>query len=181
MLSPGCSPPRRTSECANHEAPKSWHAGAARRPNTLIRAFSIRWPRPMLIKISSTGPQKQHHKLLLTLPGSAKQRWPAKSQGDLSYIKRAGLICPSGVNWTTSFARCGRIPLGLQPATSLTASLASPATERSAASYIQSRPQCEEKDGPFRFHAGSHWNRTFAVVYKCDFRVHSHVATPSNS
>src|SRR5438105_4711651 len=98
----------------------------------------------MPVKISSAGPQKQHHKLLLTLPGSAKQGSPAKSQGGLSYTKRAGLVSPFGVNWIIIFARCGRISLGPSPATSLTAFLASPATERSAA-RTSSPDRCEKE------------------------------------
>jgi hypothetical protein len=35
---------------------------------------------------------------LITLPGSANPRSPAKLQGDLSYTKRAEAIFPSGVN-----------------------------------------------------------------------------------
>src|SRR6476660_1846705 len=98
MLSPGCSPPLQTNVCANQVARKSWLEDAARPPDTLIRAFSTRWPRRMPVKISSTGRQKQRHKLLIMLPGLAKQRSPAKSLGDLSYTKQAEAIFPSGVN-----------------------------------------------------------------------------------
>src|SRR5947207_12850383 len=97
MLSHGCSRPPRTNGCANHVAPKIGLADAANLPDTLIRAFSTPLPRPMLIKISSTGPQKQHHKLLLTPPSWAKRRSPAKSQGDLSYTKRVEAISPPDV------------------------------------------------------------------------------------
>src|SRR5438105_12298683 len=100
MLSPGCSPPRRTDGCANRVAPKSWPADAARPQDTLIRAFSTPWPRLMPIKISSAGRQKQRHELLITPPGSAKPRSPAKLQGDLSYTKRAEAISPSDVRYT---------------------------------------------------------------------------------
>jgi hypothetical protein len=71
----------------------------------------------MPVKISSTGRQKQRHKLLITLAGLARQRSPAKSQADLSYIKRAEAISPSGVNWKTNSARHGSIYLGTQPST----------------------------------------------------------------
>jgi len=52
----------------------------------------------MPVKISSIERQKQRRKLLITLPGLAKQRSPAKSLGDLSYTKQAEAIFPSGVN-----------------------------------------------------------------------------------
>ena len=64
----------------------------------LTRAFSTHWRRPMPVKISSIERQKQRRKLLITLPGLAKQRSPAKSQGALSYTKQAKAIFPSGVN-----------------------------------------------------------------------------------
>src|SRR5437588_1864650 len=98
MLSPGCSPPLRTNVCANHVARRSWPGDAAKPPDMLTRDSSTRWPQLMPIKISSTERQKQRHKLLVTLPALAKQRSPAKSQGDLSYTKQAGAIFPSGVN-----------------------------------------------------------------------------------
>src|SRR5947207_4640185 len=98
MRSLGCLPPRRTNGCANHAEPKSWLTDAARPPDMLIRAFSTPSPRPTPIKISSAGQQKQHHKPLITLRGSAKPRSLAKLQGDLSYTKRAKAISPSGVN-----------------------------------------------------------------------------------
>src|SRR5213080_184033 len=100
MHSLGCLLPRRTNGCANLAAPKSWLTDAARPPDMLIRAFSTPSLRPTPIKISSAGQQKQHHKPLITPPGSAKPRSPAKLQGDLSYTKRAEAISPSGVRYT---------------------------------------------------------------------------------
>jgi len=64
----------------------------------LTRAFSTHWRRPMPVKISSIERQKQRRKLLSTLPSLAKQRSPAKSQGDLSYTKEAEAIFLFGVN-----------------------------------------------------------------------------------
>src|SRR6185437_10334323 len=98
MHSLGCLPPRRTNGCANHVAPKNWPADAAKPPDTPIRNFSTRWPRLMPMKISSIERQKQRRKLLITLPGLAKQRSPAKSQGDLSYTKLAEAIFLSDVS-----------------------------------------------------------------------------------
>ena len=170
MLSPGCSPPLQTNMCANHVAPKSWPADAARPPDTVIRGFSTRWPQPMPIKMSSIGRQKQRQKLLITLSGSAKQRSPAKSQGDSSCIKRAGRISPSGVNWKTSFAHTAASLSALQPTTSLTASLASPATERSAARTIPSGP-VREKDRLFLFQAASYLELSLRPLSTIDFRL----------
>jgi len=124
----------------------------------------------MPIKMSSIGRQKQRQKLLITLSGSAKQRSPAKSQGDSSCIKRAGRISPSGVNWKTSFARTAASLSALQSTTSLTAFLASPATERFAARTIQSGP-VREKDRLFLFQAASHLELSLRPLSTIDFRL----------
>src|SRR5438046_10272851 len=121
----------------------------------------------MPIKMSSIGRQKQRQKLLITLSGSAKQRSPAKSQGDSSCIKRAGRISPSGVNWKTSFARTSA---SSRPCNPPTASLASPATERSAARTIQPGP-VREKDRLFLYQAASHLEPSLRLLSTIDFRL----------